>query len=130
MIDVSETMAGVRFMLEKYKWMAATKDHPLPKNVQDLKCRAPMTVGEILEIKRLHQSGMRVSHIAKQVNRSFSTVIRVIRGRSYKDIAAEREVKLEEWKASYRLDNGRSPTDNRINEMRKAIHADVINRYK
>jgi IS30 family transposase len=88
-----------------------------------------MSLEEMAEIKRLHQTGMRSSHIAKQVNRSVSTVIRVIRGRSYKDIAAEREGKLEEWKLSYRLDNGRSPTTNRINQMRKAIHAEVINQY-
>ena len=123
-------MAGVRFMFEKYKWMAATKDHPLPKNVKDYKCHTVISPEEIVEIKRLHQTGMRTSQIAKQVNRSSSTVIGVIRNRSYKDIAAEREGRVEEWTASYRIDNGRSPTTNRINQMRKDIHQDVINKYK
>jgi len=117
-------------MLEKYKWMAATKDHPLPKNVQDYKCYTVMSPEEIVEIKRLHQTGMRTSHIAKQVNRSFSAVTRVIRGMSYKDIVKDREIRLDDWKVSYRLDNGRSPTTNRINQMRKAIHQEVINKYK
>ena len=130
MIDVSETMAGVRFMFEKYAWMAATKDHPMPKNAQDFAFRATMTEQEVDEIKRLHKTGMRMTHIAKQVNRSFSSVLRVVRGISYKKILAEREAKLEEWKLSYRIDNGRSPTPNRINQMRKAIHQDVINQYK
>jgi len=130
MIDVSETMAGVRFMFEKYAWMAAKKNHPLPRNVQDYKCHTVMSLEEMAEIKRLHQTGMRTSHIAKQVNRSVSTVIRVIRGISYKDIVKDREGRLNDWKVSYRLDNGRSPTTNRINQMRKAIHAEVINQYK
>ena len=129
-MNVTETMDSVRWMMEKYQWMAADSKQPLPRNVKDFKFRATMTEQEVAEIKRLHKTGMRMSHIAKQVNRSFSSVLRTVRGRSYKDILAEREAKLEEWKLSYRLDNGRSPTPNRINEMRKAMHAEVINRYK
>jgi IS30 family transposase len=130
MIDVSETMAGVRFMFEKYAWMAATKDQPMPKNAQDYAFRATMTAQELYEIKRLHKTGMKMTHIAKQVNRSFSSVLRTIRGIAYKDIVKQREEKLEEWKHSYCLDNGRSPTANRIKEMRKAMHQEVINQYK
>lgn len=117
-------------MFEKYAWMAAKKNHPLPRNVQDYKYHTVMSLEEMDEIKRLHQIGMKTSYIAKQVNRSFSTVISVIRGKSYKDIVKDREIRLDDWKVSYRLDNGRSPTTNRINQMRKAIHAEVINQYK
>lgn len=78
MINATETMNSVRWLLNKYCWMSAGTDVELPKNPADRKFRPGLTPKEKKTIFRLHEKGYTVNQIAAKTGRSNTAVRNLI----------------------------------------------------
>jgi DNA-binding NarL/FixJ family response regulator len=79
MPNVSETMASVRWLLQKYSWMSASNDMPLPKRPEDRYHHLVLTEEEKENIISLSNQGVKNRKIASITGRSHTTINNVLK---------------------------------------------------
>lgn len=121
-MTATQTMDSVRWMLNKYRWMSATKDHKMPKSAKDGIFKAPLSMNEKSEIMRLHKEGFTNAQIARMSNRSHAAVITTIRGKRHKQVVIEREALMRDWLKKLTEEN-KIPTPEQIKIAKKQFHA-------
>jgi len=122
-MTATQTMDSVRWMLNKYRWMSATKDHKMPKSAKDGTFKAPLSAKEKSEIMRLHKEGFTNAQIARMSNRSHAAVITTIRGKRHKQVVIERQALLCDWMTKWAENNNVPPTAEQIKLAKKQCHA-------
>ena len=122
-MTATQTMDSVRWMLNKYRWMSATKDHKMPKSPKDRIFRAPLSMKEKSEIMRLHKEGFTNAQIARMSKRSHAAVITTIRGKRHKQVVIERQALLCDWLLKWSMANKFPPTAEQIELAKKQFHA-------
>lgn len=80
-INVNETMESVRYLLHKYKWMAADANAPAPKAGKDVAPQTPITVEEEDQMVALYKTGLSVKKISQQVKRSSTSIYDILNQR-------------------------------------------------
>ena len=122
-MTATQTMDSVRWMLNKYRWMSATKDHKMPKSAKDRIFKAPLSMKEKSEILRLHKEGFTNAQIARMSNRSHAAVITTIRGKRHKQVVIEREALMCDCMTKWAGANKVAPTAEQIKLAKKQFHA-------
>lgn len=94
MFNATDTMNSVRWLLNKYSWMAAVNDSQLPKGQKDNTYRPGLTDAEKKTILRLYSKGMSVYSIMEETGRSFMTIRKLLLAKGlYKGTQNKRRIK-------------------------------------
>lgn len=74
MANVSDTMASIRWMLNKYAWMASDNNQQLPVDPKDRPFRPGLSETEKKKIISLYKRGKSVEDICQHLNRSDTAI--------------------------------------------------------
>ena len=94
-VNVNETMESIRYLMNKYKWMAADIEAPMPKAGVDIVAQTPISKQEREEIANLRSQGLSVKEISEKTGRSQPSVYTVLRASGISNIPQRKIYSLE-----------------------------------
>ncbi len=78
MFNATDTMNSVRWLLNKYRWMASENDSELPRNQKDRAFRPGLNDAEKKKILELYLRGLSVYQVAEETGRSATAVRKLL----------------------------------------------------